>query len=65
MTSEQAALYLGVSRSAILTAYRRGLLHGTKPGGRDLNFTPEDVENYRDNHRGKRGRPKKKSQEMD
>jgi excisionase family DNA binding protein len=59
MTSKQAALYLGISRSAVLTAHRRGLLKGTKPGGRDLDFAPEDVDRYKEENLGKRGRPKK------
>ena len=59
MTSEQAALYLGLSRSAVLSAHRRGLLPGTKPGGRDLDFSSEDVERYKLENLGRRGRSKK------
>lgn len=55
LTTQQAADRLGISRSAILKAIKRGVIRARR-FGRDWVLTPEAVEDYRTHSLGKPGR---------
>jgi excisionase family DNA binding protein len=58
VTLTEAAAVLGLSPSTLRTQARAGILHA-KREGRDWTVTPREVERYRENRLGKRGRPRK------
>ena len=58
MTLKEAAERLGVHHAALRNQARKGVLRAFKMG-RDWLVTEEEVERYRREHLGKRGRRKK------
>lgn len=57
-TTEEAAKYLGVTRSFVARLCRKDLLKSTKHG-RDWDIDPESVKAYKNKPKGKVGRPRK------
>lgn len=58
MTLTEAADKLGVVPSTLRSSIHRGILSASKKG-RDWHVTPGEVERYRREHLGRRGRPVK------
>ena len=58
MTLTEAAALLELAPSTLRKSIARGALTATKKG-RDWHVTPREVERYRAEHLGRRGRPRK------